>query len=206
MPPGRGHLRAEGVIVDPTEPFLEVWHDLLGSYDEDDSPGTADVWSELAATHRGCQHRARLGDRVDAAEHHVRRSRQTADLVRLGCAVQISYPWSHGVEASGVLDRIDDPRNLERSRRAVVDLRPIGDELQDDPSGVGRVCRPEHRDAVRFEGGRGPRHARLTRRAPELTLYRWIQLYLKLRGHQAARHLGLPCHCMLAPASTLRPK
>ena len=42
---------------------------------QDDSPGTADVRPELAATHRGCKQRTGLGDRVNAAEHHIRRCR-----------------------------------------------------------------------------------------------------------------------------------
>src|SRR6266571_1612496 len=58
-------LQKEGILVDPAQPFLEVRHDLLRPYDEDDSPGTADVRSELTATHRGRQQRTGLGGRGD---------------------------------------------------------------------------------------------------------------------------------------------
>src|SRR4051794_3970072 len=48
-------LQRERVLVDPAQCFVEVRHDLLRPHDEDDSPGTAGVRSELAATHRGRQ-------------------------------------------------------------------------------------------------------------------------------------------------------
>jgi hypothetical protein len=72
---GSGILQREGVLIDPTQAFIEVGHDLLRPHHQDDSPGTAHIRSELAATHRGCKQRTGLGDRVNAAEHHVRRSR-----------------------------------------------------------------------------------------------------------------------------------
>src|SRR6266487_2966237 len=87
-------LQRERVLVDPAQSFLEVRHDLLRPHDEDDSPGAAGVRSELTAAHRGRQQRSGLGDRVDAAEHHIRRRGQAADLVGLGVAVQAPDPWS----------------------------------------------------------------------------------------------------------------
>src|SRR6266702_4400189 len=124
----RASSRGERVVVDPAQAFLEVRHDLLRPHDEDDSPGAAGVRSELTAAHRGRQQRTGLGDRVDAAEHHVRRRGQAADLVGPGVAVQAPDPWSNGVVAGGPLDLIDDSRNLERLRRAVVNLRSVRDE------------------------------------------------------------------------------
>src|SRR5882762_124812 len=44
---GAGILQREGVLVDPAQAFLEVRHDLLGPHDEDHSPGSAGVRSEL---------------------------------------------------------------------------------------------------------------------------------------------------------------
>jgi len=122
--------------------------------------------------------------------------------VGLGLAIQIPYPWSHGVEASGVLDLIDDPRSLERLRRAVVNLRPIWDETQDHESRLGRVCCPEHGDAVRFEGSDRSRHPRVTRERPELTPDGRIQIQLKFGGHGPLLPLGWFA-CMLALANTL---
>src|SRR6266705_3995856 len=152
----RASSRGERVVVDPAQAFLEVRHDLLRPRDADDSPGAAGVRSELAAAHRGRQQRSGLGDRVDAAEHHVRRRGQAADLVGPGVAVQAPDPWSNGVVAGGPLDLIDDSRNLERLRRATVHLRSIRDEIEDDPFRFGRGRRPEHPDAVVLEGRRGP--------------------------------------------------
>ena len=40
-----------------------------------------------------------------------------------------------------------------------MDLGAIGDEIQDELPGFRDVGGPEHGDAVRFEGGRGPLHA-----------------------------------------------
>src|SRR6266566_9025328 len=96
---GAGILHRERVVVDPAQAFLEVRHDLLRPHHEDDSPGAAGVRSELTAAHRGRQQRSGLGDRVDAAEHHLRRRGQAADLVGLGVAVQAPDPWSNGVVA-----------------------------------------------------------------------------------------------------------
>src|SRR6266545_5033638 len=93
---GAGILQRERVVVDPAQAFLEVRHDLLRPHHEDDSPGAAGVRSELTAAHRGRQQRSGLGDRVDAAEHHVRRRGQAADLVGLGVAVQAPDPWPNG--------------------------------------------------------------------------------------------------------------
>ena len=173
---GAGILQGEGVLVDPTEPFVEVGHDLLRPHDEDDSPRTADVRPELTAAHRGCQQRTGLGDRVDAAEHHVGGCRQAPDLVGLGLTIESSDPWSHGVEASGFLDRIDDPRSLERLRGAVVNLRSNGDESKDDLFRFGRISRPQHREPVRCKGRRSPPHPRLSRKGPELTSHGWIEI------------------------------
>src|SRR5260370_41349772 len=83
---GAGILEQEGVVVDPTEAFLQVGHDLLRPYDQDDPPRAADVRTELAATHRGRDQRSGLGDRMDAAEHQVGRRAQAADLVGLSLA------------------------------------------------------------------------------------------------------------------------
>src|SRR5439155_3116679 len=88
-----------------------------------------------------------------------------------------------GVEASGMLDRIGDSRSLERLRRAVVDLRSIGDEAKDDPLGFGRVCRPEHAEAVRFEGGYGARHPHVSRQRPVFPLDGWINIELEFGRH-----------------------
>jgi len=164
-------------------PFLEVRHDLLRPHDEDDSPGAAGVRSELTAAHRGRQQRSGLGDRVDAAEHHVRRRGQAADLVGLGVAVQAPDPWSNGVVAGGPLDLIDDSRNLKRLRRAVMNLRSIRDETQDDPFRFGRVRRPERSDAVGLEGGGGPCHLCVVRHGPEPTLDGLIEVQLDFGGH-----------------------
>src|SRR3954452_9346248 len=111
-------LQRKRVLVDPAQSFLEVRHDLLRPHDEDDSPGAAGVRAELTAAHRGRQQRAGLGDRVNAAQHHVRRRGQAADLVGLGLTVEAPDPWSKGVVAGGALDLIDDSRDLERLRRA----------------------------------------------------------------------------------------
>jgi len=100
---------------------------------------------------------------MDAAEHHVRRGRQAADLVGLGSAVQAPDLRAHGFVAAGLLDLIGDSRYLERLRRAMVDLRSLRDETQDDQFRFGRVRRPDRSDAVSFEGGGCPRHPPLTR-------------------------------------------
>jgi hypothetical protein len=85
---------------------------------------------------------------------------------------------AHGIEAGGPLDLIDDPRYLERLRRAVADLRSIRDQTQDDPFRFGRVCRPEHGNAVSIQGGDGPRHSGVVRHGPEPTLDGWIEVDL----------------------------
>src|SRR5215211_7956499 len=85
-------LQRQRVVVDPAQSFLEVRHDLLRPHYEDDSHGAAGVRSELAAAHRGRHQRAGLGDRVNAAQHHVRRRGQAADLLGL-----------LGIEATGVV-------------------------------------------------------------------------------------------------------
>src|SRR5205085_10876610 len=82
-----------------------------------------------------------------------------------------------------LLDLIDDSRCLEGFRRAVMDLRSIRDEAQDDPFCVGRVCCPEHGNAVRFEGGRGPRHPTVPRQGSKLTLDGWVEIELEFGGH-----------------------
>ena len=69
---GAGILEREDVLVDPAEALLEVGDDLLRPDDEDDAAGAAGVRPELAATRRGRDQRSGLGDRVHAAEHHVR--------------------------------------------------------------------------------------------------------------------------------------
>src|SRR6266511_2394841 len=160
---GAGIFQRERVLVDPAEPFFQVRYDLLRPHDEDDAPGAADIRSELAPAHRGCEEGTGLGHRMDAAEHHVRRGRQAADLVGLGPAVQISDPRANSLVPSGRLDLLGDTGDLERLRCAVVNLRSIRDETQDDPLRLGRVCRPENADAVAFQGGHGPPHPRLTR-------------------------------------------
>src|SRR2546425_3380694 len=68
---GAGILEREDVLVDAAETFLEVGHDLLRPHDEDQSPRTADIGAELAATGRGREQRSTLGDRMHAAEHDV---------------------------------------------------------------------------------------------------------------------------------------
>src|SRR5215207_1418816 len=160
-------LQGQRVFVDPAQSFLEVRHDLLRPHYEDDSPGAASIWSELTAAHRGRQQGPGLGDRVNAPQHYVGRRGQAANLVGLGFAVQAPNPWSKSVVAGGPLDLIDDPGDLERLRRATVNLRSIGDETQDDLSRFRRVRRPEHPDAVGLEGGRGPCDSRVVRDGPE---------------------------------------
>src|SRR3989442_14759180 len=70
---GAGILEREDVLVDAAETLLEVGHDLLRPYDEDQSPRTGGVGAELAATKRGREQRSTLGHRMHAAEHHVGR-------------------------------------------------------------------------------------------------------------------------------------
>jgi len=51
----------------------------------------------------------------------------------------------------------------------VVHLRSIGDEIEDDPFGLGGVRGPQHGDSVLFEGGRGPFDTPFVRHCPEPT-------------------------------------
>src|SRR3989440_9345219 len=101
-------LHGERVVVDPAQSFIEVRHDLLRAHDEDDSPGAAGVRSELAAAHRGRQQGAGFGDRVRAAQHHVRGRGQAADLVGLGVAVEAENMWANGFVPGRPLDLLAD--------------------------------------------------------------------------------------------------
>src|SRR5207302_11216085 len=100
-----------------------------------------------------------------------------------------------------------DAGYLERLRRAVVDLRSLRDEIQDDSLRFGRVCRPEHPDAVRFEGGCGSRDVFGVRHGTELTLDGLVEIELKFGGHgPLLLRGGRLGSYMLALAHTLRPK
>src|SRR5207244_2501923 len=87
------------------------------------------------------------------------------------------------VVATGPLDLIDESRSFERLRRAVVDLRSIGNETQDGLFRFGRARRPEHPDAVGLEGGGRPSRSCVVRHGPEPMLDRWIEVELDLGGH-----------------------
>ena len=118
---------------------LEVGHDLLRpNHEEWTFPAPDDVGAELAATHGGGDQRPGLGDRVDAAEHDLGRGAEAADLVGLRRTVHAEDPWSERLVPTGPLDLIGDTRHVERLRRAVMHLRSIPDEAQDDPFRFGR--------------------------------------------------------------------
>ena len=117
------------------------------------------TYGPLAATHRGRDQRSGLTDRVDAAEHHLRRRREAADLIGLGRAVHAPDPGADRIVATGLLDLGRHARDLERLRSAVMNLGALGDEVQDELPGFRDVGGPEHGDAVRFEGRCGPLHA-----------------------------------------------
>src|SRR5260370_25170599 len=63
---GAGILDQEGIVVDPAKAFLQVGHDLLRPYDQDDPPRAAYVPTELAATHRGRDQPSGPGYPLDA--------------------------------------------------------------------------------------------------------------------------------------------
>src|SRR5918996_2397033 len=99
-------LEREGVLIDATERFLEVGHDLLGPNDKDDAAGTGNVRPELA-TAVGCGHqRASLGDGVNAAEHDLRCGGQAADVSCLGLTVHAPDLRADRVITPGVLDLV----------------------------------------------------------------------------------------------------
>src|ERR1700724_394562 len=96
------------------EAFLEVGHDLLRAHYQDDPPGAAGIWAELAATHRGRDQRSGLGDGMHAAEHDFRRRAQAADVVGLGLAVHAPEPRPEELVATGLFDFLDDAGHLQR--------------------------------------------------------------------------------------------
>ncbi len=126
---GAGIFERKGVFVDASEALLDIRHDLLRPHDADDWPGTTDVRSELTAAHRGRQQRSGLGDRMDAAEHHLRRG-QAADLVGRGLAVHAPDPRAERLVATGLLDLVGDTRDLERVRGAVIHTGSVRDETR----------------------------------------------------------------------------
>src|ERR1700674_2679473 len=89
---GSGVFEPPSIFIDAEQTLLEVGHDLLCADDENDSSGAADIRPKLAAAHGSREQRPGLGDRVDAPEHHVRRSAQAADLVGLGLAIHAPDP------------------------------------------------------------------------------------------------------------------
>ena len=107
-------------------PLVEIGDDLLRADHEDDPSGTARVGAELAPAVRGGQERPGLGDRVDAAEHDVRRRSQPTDLVPLGRPVQAADPQADRLVPPGCFELGGDAGHVERLRGTVVDLAPSG--------------------------------------------------------------------------------
>src|SRR6266581_7613770 len=59
---GTGILERKRVLLDTAQALLEISHDLLGPDDENDSPGTRDIRTELTPAHRGGHERPGLRD------------------------------------------------------------------------------------------------------------------------------------------------
>ena len=69
---GAGVLERERVLVDPRRPSSRSATIFWRADDEDHPAGARDIRAKLTAAHRGRDEQSRLGDGVDAAEHHVR--------------------------------------------------------------------------------------------------------------------------------------
>src|SRR5436853_55501 len=166
---GAGILKREDVLVDAAETLLEVGHDLLGPHDKDQSPRTGGVGAKLAATSRGREQRATLGDRMHASEHDVGRCSEAADLVGLCLAIHAPDSRPARLVPTGFLDLLGDARLLERLRGAVMHLGSVRDETQHDPFRFRGVRRPKNAHSICLEGGRSAPHAGVVSESPEAT-------------------------------------
>ena len=73
--------------------------------------------------------------------------------------------------ATGLFDRLENARFLERFRSAVMHLGAVRNEVHDDPFRFGGVRCSEHVDSIRLEGAGGPLHAAFVLQGSELAAY-----------------------------------
>src|SRR5664280_2660718 len=137
-PGGNPQLRAEvGVLVgqhefaSPAQPFVEIPHDLLAADNEDHASGSRGVGPNLVTRVRDDDERPVVRDRLHAAQHHVWRGDELADLAPLGGAVHRHVAWPQGVVAAGGEQIGREPDLLERPRRAPVDFGAVRDHRED---------------------------------------------------------------------------
>ena len=131
---------------------------------------------------------------MDAPEHDVRRRAQAADLVALGLAIHAPDPRPERLVATGLCDLIGDAHHVERLRGPLVDLRAIGDEVQDNPLCLGGVRNPENADAIRLQGGNGPFDSDVVRQGAPPPAQRPIQVDLEFVDHTQSP-AGYTCAC-----------
>jgi hypothetical protein len=172
--------RRRNVFVDAAKGLVEVRHDLLRPHHENDFAGAGRVGPELTATRRCRDQRSGLGDRVHAADHHVRRRGQPADIVSLLLPVHAPDLRVDGVVPTGVVDLFGNACLLERLRRTVMDLRSGRDEIQDNLLRLTGICGAEDADPVGLESRGRSCDAGIVRRDRELTAERPLEIRLVL--------------------------
>ena len=153
-------LERQRVLLDPAEALRLVGHDLLRADDEDDPSGATQVGPELRAAHRRGDERPGLGHRMDAAQHDRRSRREVTDLVALRGPVHAQDDRSDRLVPAR-LQGLGDAGDLERLRGAVMDLGALGDEVEDDAPGLGRVRGPMDGEPVGLQGPCGALDGRL---------------------------------------------
>src|SRR3979411_387240 len=114
------------MLLGTPQALVDISHDLLAADHEDDPPGAAGVWPDLAGGVGHDDERTVVGDRLDAAEHVVGGTHELADLASPGRPIHRQVPRTEGVKTDLGEKLLRETDLLEGPRGAPVDFGAPG--------------------------------------------------------------------------------
>ena len=149
-------LERVAVFLDPPQPLVHIFDDLLGAGHPDHLACPGGVGPQLAAGLGGDQDVSVLRDGLNAAGGEIRASHHLADLTSLGGPVHREHLRAQGIVMSHLVDFGLDPECFQGHRGAQEDLGTRWKQFEEHPAGFLPVLRDQGMDAIGFERPGGP--------------------------------------------------